>query len=104
MARDISGSSKKTALPALMQLFRVTVVLGLLLGMSSVAQLFSAYSSLWDSAYGWVGFVDIGIRLVEIYLYIFFAAGYCCPKALFSCLFLAGLCLSRFHTYFRLDS
>lgn len=59
----------KSKLPGLTELFRFTVVIGLLRGLWTTCQMFVDYAVFWGTAYAGLAAIDIGLRIIELVLY-----------------------------------
>lgn len=61
---------EKTELPGLMLFFRITLIIGLLHEMLNTYQMFVDYADLWGTVYAGTAAIDIGVRLIELPMYI----------------------------------
>ena len=59
----------KSKLPGLTELFRFTVVIGLVRGLWTTCQMFVDYAVFWGTAYAGLAAIDIGLRIIELVLY-----------------------------------
>lgn len=61
---------EKPKLPGLMYLFTVTLILGLLTALGSTYQMFVDYDAFWGTEYASLAAIDIGLRLIELAMYV----------------------------------